>query len=115
MKVNKTVKILIIFYSTIIVLGVIIAIISYNILNNPIDMISITYLRRDTNIEDEYGEIVHIGKNVFHKTKKDESTIISPYTIETQNERIVVYVTLTKNKEEWTAVSYEIVEVRPNE
>lgn len=88
----------------------------FNIISkDPIDKISITYLRNDTNIQSEYGEIISIGRNVLYKTIKEESTIKKTYTVETQSGRIIVYVTVTKYNNEWRASSFEVVEVIPNE
>ena len=54
-----------------------------SILNNPIDSISISYIRDNTNIEKEYGKIIYIGRNILYKTKEDDFSIKRPYTIET--------------------------------
>ena len=84
-------------------------------LNDPIDTIAIDYLRYETNISDEYGEIIHIGKNIAHKTQKEKVMIKSPYTVETEIGRVVVYVTLVESDGEWKAISFEIIKVIPNE
>lgn len=86
-----------------------------SISNNPIDNLSKTYIRNNTDIQNQYGEIISIGKNVLYETRKDESTIQSPYTVETKTGRVIVYVTLIKSNEEWKAVSSEVIEVIPNE
>ncbi len=52
---------------------------------------------------------------MLHKTKKTESLIKSSYTVHTKDERVVVYITLIKNNENWEATALEIVEVIPNE
>lgn len=83
--------------------------------NDPIDKISITYIRNGTNIQNEYGEILYVGKNILYETTRDDSTIKTPYTIETETGRVIVYVTLMKCNEEWKASSLEVIEVIPNE
>ncbi len=97
------------------VFAVIVITIFNSVSNNPIDNLSITYIRNSTDIQNEYGEIISIGKNILYKTKNDESTIKTPYTIETETGRVIVYVTLMKWNEEWTASSLEVIEVIPNE
>ena len=115
MKKNKMLLILIIGISAYAVFAVIVITIFNSILNNPIDKISMTYIRNSSDIQDEYGEIIYIGKNIIYKTKKDEATIKTPYTIETETERVAAYVTLLKCGEEWEADSLEVIEVIPNE
>ena len=82
--------------------------------NDPIDKLSTTYIRHGSDIEQEYGEIIHIGRNVLYETQKDEATIRVQYTVETKTGRVIVYVTLTKYDEEWKADSSEVIEVIPN-
>lgn len=82
---------------------------------DPIDNISIAYIRNSTDIQNEYGEIISIGKNILYETKNDESTIKTPYTIKTETGRVIAYVTLLKCDEEWKASSLEVIEVIPNE
>lgn len=89
-----------------------ICIILFNaIRNNPIDKISMTYLRHETDIPDIYGEIIHIGRNIVKKTEKSETVIRAPYGVETERYEITVYVTLEKADGEWKAVSYEVIKV----
>ena len=78
---------------------------------NPIDAISSTYIRNNEEFQMQYGEIVHIGKNVLHRTEKSEFYIKSPYTVETNASRVVVYITLIKEDGDWKAVSLEIIDV----
>ena len=86
-----------------------------SILNNPIDSISISYIRDNTNIEKEYGKIIYIGRNILYKTKEDDFSIKRPYTIETVSGEVVVYVALIKGEKEWMPRSLEVIEVIPNE
>lgn len=76
------------------VFAILVILIFNSIYNNPIDNIAKIYIRDNTNIEEQYGKIVSIGKNMLHKTKKTESLIKSPYTVHTKDERVVVYITL---------------------
>ena len=115
MKNKKLLIAIVVAISVYIVFAGVVAILFNYISNNPIDKISITYIRDNTDIENEYGEIVSVGKNILYKTIKEESIIKSPYTVTTHTGRVIVYITLAKNGEEWEAVSSEVIEVRPNE
>lgn len=115
MRKNKILLLLIIGILIFAVFAVIVITIFNSVSNNPIDNLSISYIRNSTDIQNEYGEIISIGKNILYKTKNDESTIKAPYTIETETGRVIVYVTLMKRNEEWTASSLEVIEVIPNE
>lgn len=83
--------------------------------NNPIDKIAIPYIRQNTDLQNKYGEMIWIGKNVLYETKNEESMIKSAYTVEIESGRVIVYVTLIKSNGKWEAVSLEEVEVIPNE
>lgn len=115
MKKNKILLIAIICISIFAVFAVIVITLFHVISNDPVDNLSITYIRNSTDIPNEYGEIISVGKNILYKTKKDESIIKSPYTIETETGRVIVYVTLEKCDGEWNATSLEVIEVIPNE
>lgn len=97
------------------VFAIVVTTLFHSIQNDPIDVIAIPYLRYDTNIEEEYGEIKHIGKNLLYETKKSDNRIESPYGLETENGHIIAYVTLVKEENEWVPISYDIVEVRTND
>ena len=98
------------------VFATIVVVLFNSVSKNPIDQISCTYLRHDCpDIESEYGNIIYIGRNVLHKVQKEGSTIKTPYTIETETDCVTVFVTLTKSGDGWNAVSYEVIEVKPNE
>ena len=115
MRRNKMILLLIIVILIFAVFAVTVITIFNSVSNNPIDNLSISYIRNSTNIQNEYGEIISIGKNILYETKNDESTIKKPYTIETETGRVIVYVTLVKCDEEWKASSLEVIEVIPNE
>lgn len=115
MRKNKMLLLLIIGILIFAVFAVIVITIFNSVSNNPIDNLSITYIRNSTDIQNEYGEIITVGKNILYETKNDESTIKTPYTIETETGRVIVYVTLMKCNEEWKASSLEVIEVIPNE
>ena len=84
MRKNKMLLLLIIGILIFAVFAVIVITIFNSVSNNPIDNLSITYIRNSTDIQNEYGEIITIGKNILYETKNDESTIKTPYTIETE-------------------------------
>ncbi len=115
MKKNKILFLIIIGILIFAVFAVIVITIFNSVANNPIDNLSITYIRNSADIQNEYGEIVSIGKNILYEIKNDEFTIKTPYTIETKTERVIVYVTLMKCEKEWKASSLEVIEVIPNE
>lgn len=115
MRKNKMLLLVIIGILIFAVFAVIVITIFNSVSNNPIDNLSITYIRNSTDIQNEYGEIISIGKNILYETKNDESTIKTPYTIETETGRVIVYVTLMKCNEEWKTTSLEVIEVIPNE
>ena len=115
MKKNKMLSLLIIGILIFVVFALIVITIFNSVSKNPIDNISITYIRNSTDIQNEYGEIISIGKNILYENINDDSTIKTPYTIETETGRVIAYVTLLKCDEEWTASSLEVVEVIPNE
>ena len=87
----------------------------YSVSKDPIDNLSIAYIRNNTEIQKEYGEILSVGKNILYETQKDEAVIKSPYTIETEMCRVIVYITLIKQDNAWKASLLEIIEVIPNE
>ena len=115
MKSKKTLLIFVICLLAFAIFAVIVITLFDSASNNPIDIISATYIRNSTDIQNKYGEIINISKNVFYETKHDEFTIKSPYTIQTINERIIVYVNLINSDGKWEAISCEIFEVIPNE
>ncbi len=79
--------------------------------SNPIDKAAMIYLWNDSGIDEEYGEIKHVNKNISHKTEKNNNTIRAPYMVETEEYQILVYVTLENNNGNWVAVSFEAEEV----
>lgn len=115
MRKNKILLILIIGILIFAVFAVIVITIFNSVSNNPIDNMSIAYIRNSAEIQNEYGEIISIGKNILYETKNDEATIKTPYTIETKTGRVIVYITQMKCDEEWKASSLEVIEVIPNE
>ena len=115
MKKNKILLLLVIGILIFALFAIIVITIFNSVSNNPIDNLSITYIRNNADIKNEYGEIISIGKNILYETKNDEATIKTPYTIETKTRRVIVYVTLMKCDEEWKASSLEVIEVIPNE
>ncbi len=115
MKKKSVFRILLIALVSFLVFAAIVMTLFHAVSSNPVDKIAMTYIWNDSNIESEYGKIVHIGRNIVHKAEKDDSTIKTAYTVETETGRVVVYVTLVKRGEEWRASSWELIEVKPNE
>lgn len=115
MKKNKTLLLFAICILIYAVFAVIVITLFNAVQNNPIDKLSITYIRNSPDVQNKYGEIIFIGKNVSYGTKREEAVIKSPYTVETKMGRVIVYVTLMKCDGEWEAISLEVVEVIPDE
>lgn len=115
MKKKKILVLIIICISAYAILAAIVISLFNSVRNDPIDNLSIIYIRHESDIEKEYGDIISVGKNLLYKTHEDENIIKSPYSIETESGRVIVYVTLTKNDEEWKATSLEVIEVIPND
>ena len=115
MKKNKILSTIIICIAVYVVFAAIVITLFYSILFNPIDNISVPYIRNETNIENEYGEIIHVSRYVLYKTEKSDDRIKAPYSVETPKWDVKVYVTLVKSEGEWQPVSFEVIEVDPNE
>ncbi len=93
-----------------------IVIIEFNsVSNNTIDKIAIPYIRQNTDLQNKYGELIWIGRNVLYETKNEKSMIKSAYTVEVELGRVIVYVTLIENRDMWEAVSLEEIEVIKDE
>ncbi len=115
MKKSKILVLFIICISIFVVFAILVVTLFNSVSKNPIDNLSKSYIYSNTDIQDKYGEIISIGKNILYETERNETSIKSPYTIETEMGRVIVYVTLMKYDEEWEAISLEIIEVIPNE
>ncbi len=93
-----------------------VVIIAFNFVsNNPIDKIAIPYIRQNADLQNKYGELIWIGRNVLYETENKESTIKSAYTVEIESGRVIVYVTLIENDGKWEAIALEEIEVIQNE
>lgn len=77
---------------------------------NPIDKEAMAYIVDDEdNLLVQYGEIKSIGRNVVLATEQSEELLRVPYSVTTVEYRLVVYVNLCKNGNEWEAYSLEVV------
>lgn len=112
MKIRTIIIICVLLFS---VFAGIVIILFNSVSNDPIDKIAISYIRQNTDLQDKYGELIWIGKNVLYETQEDDTMIKSPYTVEIKSGRVIVYVTLIKNNDKWKAVSLEEIKVIPNE
>ena len=79
--------------------------------NDPIDQIAMPYIWADEEMQTEYGSVFLVSRNVTRKIKKTENTMDVPYSVETDDKCLTVYVQLEKQEENWTAVSIEIIKV----
>ena len=93
------------------IFGAVVISLFYMVRYNPIDGLSIAYMRSNEDFKSQYGEIVTIGRNPFCRTEKSEAMIKAPYTIDSVNGKVVVYVTLINDGDGWEAVSYEVIKV----
>lgn len=83
----------------------------FMIRNNPIDKIAMPYIWDNKEIEEEYGEINGVYRNIKKSEKSDTKMIIS-YSVKTQKYDLLVYVTLEKYLNNWEATSLEVKEVK---
>lgn len=110
---KRILKIFGIIVAAYVVFAIIILILFHYVSTNPMDKAAITYLRSSADVEERYGNIIHIGRNLLYDAKESESSVKAPYTLETENGLVTVYVTLLINGDEnFKAVSYEVIEVR---
>ena len=102
---------LIVLVAYVVFAGVVLALFLW-IQKNPVDVAACDYIRDQSTISQEYGEIHHVARKVMmYKTEKKEDYVRAPYSVETDTAKLVVYVTLEKREGIWEAVSYEIVRV----
>lgn len=112
---SKPVRVVLICVGIYLVFAAVVITLFHLIRYNPIDQIAMPFLWQSTEIEEEYGEIRHIGRRVIDKTEKQEAFMNIPYGVETEKAKLIVYVHLVKENESWRAESYEITEVRSME
>ena len=86
----------------------------YSIRNNPTDKIAMPYIWQNEDLEKQYGEIHSVLRYHGYETEKTKNKKKVSYSVETENNRVIVYVTLEKNEENWEAESLEILEVFEN-
>lgn len=108
---SKTKRIILIVIAVYALFVVFVSSLFYYMRNNPTDQVAMTYLWNDTSFEAQYGEIVHIGRNVTNRTEKSQNTKKVPYIVETKTERILVFVELQRFENNWSAVSWTVKEV----
>lgn len=93
---KKIMAVVVLFFSIFLVFSIVISVLFNKMRNNPVDQVAITYIRHCDEIIESVGEIKSIGRYVLSKKEKVENTIIVPYSVETQNSRAVIAVTLIK-------------------
>lgn len=115
MRKNRILLVLIIGISVFAVFAITVITLFNSVSKNPIDLLSKELIYNNADFENEYGDIVSIGRYYLYETQKSESIMKIPYAVETTTNRVIAYVTLTKREGEWMANSFEVVEVLPNE
>ena len=70
MEKNKILLLLVTGILIFVVFAVIVITIFNSVSNNPVDKLSITYIRGCTDIQNEYGKIISIGRNIVYGTEK---------------------------------------------
>ena len=112
---KKAILVIAISLVAFIIFALIVILIFNAMINNPYDNISIPYIYDDTDIAVSYGDIVSVKRNTLYEKTDLEFYKKIPYSIETKNCRIIVYVAIENENNEWKAISYEIIKVIHNE
>lgn len=86
----------------------------YSTKNDPLDKIAMPYIWQNEDLKNQYGDISSVFRYIGNEVKKNEMRIKVPYSVKTEKYRIIVYITLEKNEENWEAESLEILEVIEN-
>ena len=73
---NKTKRIILIVIAVYALFAVFVSSLFYYMRNNPTDQVAMTYLWNDPSFEAQYGEIVHIGRNVTNRTEKSQKSSV---------------------------------------
>ena len=111
-KTKGVLKILIICILAYAVFASIVALLFHSIRYNKVDGEAVGYIRYESNITEEYGEIVYVARNISRKTIKSDDTMKKTYSIEFSDKEFIVYVEFISTEDGWDAVDYEIVEIR---
>ncbi|MCI8332186.1 MAG: hypothetical protein HFE78_05120 [Clostridiales bacterium] len=106
---KKLLKVACIMGGVYIVFAAVVLIGFHAIRNNPIDQIAMPYICDDEALQEQYGNIFSVGRNVTRKVNETENTMTVPYIVETDDKRLTVYVELEKQQEDWIAVSLGVV------
>lgn len=78
---------------------------------NDVDRKAVDYIRCESNIADEYGEILYVARKVTRKTIRTDDMMKKSYAIEFTDKEIVVYVEFISKEDGWKAVNYEVIEI----
>lgn len=107
---RKVIKIIIIYFASMLLFGIIVSIGFYAIRNNKIDKIAMPYIWNNEEIRDQIGEIIHVNRNIVEKSIKSSNKMVIPYGVETKGNdyRYIVFVTLKKVDNQWVACDYSI-------
>ena len=80
---------------------------------NEIDQVGMTYIWQESGIENEIGEVCHVGrqiKGIFNNEKTDDRRVIW-YGASNDNHSAILKVTMEKTEDSWEVTSCEIMEI----
>lgn len=111
---GKKLKIILIILFVYLLFAAIVLINFYFTKNDPLDKIAMPYIWQNEDLEKQYGDISSVFRYIGNEVEKNETRIKVPYSVRTEKYRVIVYVILEKNEENWEAKSLEILEVIEN-
>ena len=88
----------------------------YQIRDNPRDHVAGSYICNNAEFVEKYGEPYSIGRYIAVSKEKTENSVFVPYSVDTDDYCVIVYVELQKNEGgNYTALSMRVLEVTENE
>ncbi len=87
----------------------------HRIQSNPIDKIARAYLYEHVVLDEAYGKIEYIGRDIVSGKVITEEVAEIPYILRTDKYLVYCSVSLHSNGSEWVADSYKLKEIRIEE
>lgn len=87
----------------------------FQIRDNPRDHVAGSYICNNAEFVEEYGEPYSINRYVAEPKEKTENSVFVPYSVYTDDYRVIVHVELKKSEGDYTALSMRVLEVREND